>query len=82
MTSWVRDPENKRLVRSESDPDLKPEPEPKLELENMVQERTLSDIYYPSRAALPSCFVMSNLAPNVTFELKSHILRSSLNLQV
>jgi len=32
----------------------------------------LSDIFYPLRTALPSCFVMPNLAPNVTFELKPH----------
>ena len=36
MISWVRDPENQRLIRSKSDPDLEPEPEPKLELGNMA----------------------------------------------
>jgi len=38
----------------------------------MAQERTLSDIFYPHRTALPSYFVMSDLAPNVTFEFKPH----------
>jgi len=38
----------------------------------MAQERTLSDIFYPPRTALPSCFVMPNLALYVTFELKSY----------
>ena len=72
MTSWVRDLENQRLIRSEPDHDLEPEHEPKLELGNMAQEMTLSNIFYPRRTALPSCFVMSNLTPNVTFELKPH----------
>ena len=68
MTTWIRDPENQRLVRSEPNYDLELEPEPKLELGNMAQERTLSDIFYHPRTALPSCFVIPNLAPNVTFE--------------
>jgi len=72
MTSWVRDPENQRLVRSELDPDWEPQPKPKLESENMAQKRTSSDIFYPPRIALLSCFVMPNLAPNVTFKLKPH----------
>jgi len=72
MTSWVRDHEDQRLVSSEPHPDLEPESEPKLELGNMAQERTLTDIFHPSRTALPLCFVMPNLAPNVTFELKPH----------
>ena len=72
MTSWVRDPKNQRLVRSEADPELEPEPEPKLELGNMAQERTFSEIFYHPRTALPSYFVMPNLAPNVTFEVKPH----------
>ena len=75
MTSWVRDRENQRLVRSEHDLDLESEHEPKLKLGNMAQESTLSDIFYPPRTALPSCFVMSNLAPNVTFELKPHYIQ-------
>jgi len=72
MTSWVRDPENQRLARSESDPDLEPEPKTNLELGNMAQERTLSNIFYPPRSALPSCFAMPNLAPSMTFELKPY----------
>jgi len=40
MSSWVRGPENQRLVRSEPDPNLEPEHESKLELGNMAQERT------------------------------------------
>jgi len=40
MTSWVKDPESKRLVWSKPDPKL--EPEPKLELKEMIQERPLS----------------------------------------
>ena len=32
----------------------------------------MSDIFYAPRTALPSCFVMPNLALDVTFELKSH----------
>ena len=72
ITSWVTDPENQRLVRSEPNPNLETEPEPKLELENMAQERTLSDIFYPPRTTFPSCFVMPNIAPNVTFKLKPH----------
>ena len=38
----------------------------------MAQESTLSDIFYPPRTALLSCFVMPVLIPNVTFELKPH----------
>jgi len=72
MTSWVKYPKNQRLVRSEPHPDLEPESEPKFELENMAQERTLSNIFCPPWTALPSCFVMYNLAPHVTFELKPH----------
>jgi len=72
MTSWVRDPEDQRLVRSEPNANLENEPEPKLELGNVAQERTLSDVFYPPRTALPSCFVMLDLAQNVTFELKPH----------
>ena len=70
MTGWVRNPENHRLFRSELDPDLEPEPEPKLE--DMAQERPLSDIFYPPRTALPSCFIIPDLGPNVTFELRPH----------
>jgi len=32
----------------------------------------LNDILYPPWTTLPSYFVMPNLAPNVTFELKPH----------
>ena len=72
MTSWIRDPESGRLRRSESEPDLVPEIEPQLNLGEMAQERTLSDIFYPPRTAFPSCFVVPVLPPNVTFELKPH----------
>ena len=72
MTSWVRDLENQRLVRSEPNPDLELKREPKLELGNMAQERTLSDIFHPPRTTLPSYFIMPNLAQNVTFKLKPH----------
>jgi len=72
MTGWVRNPENNRLVRSEPDHDLKLEPEPKLELEEMGQKRSLSDIFYRPIIALPSCFTISELGPNVTFELRPH----------
>ena len=72
MTSWIRDPESGRLRKSEFEPDLVPEIEPQLDLGEMAQERTLSDIFYPPRTALPSCFVVPNLPPNVTFELKPH----------
>ena len=72
MTGWVRHPENHRLVRSEPNLDLEPEPETKLELEEMTQERPLSQIFYPPRTALPSCFTIPDLGPNVTFELRPH----------
>jgi len=49
MTSWVRDPKDQRLVRSELDLDLEHKPEPELELGSMTQERTFSDIFYPPR---------------------------------
>ena len=52
MTSWIGDSENQRLVRSEPDHDLESKHEPKFELANMAQERTLSDIFYPPRTAL------------------------------
>ena len=70
MTDWARNPENHRLIRSESDLDLEPKPEPKLELEEMAQERSLSEIFYPPRTALSSCFTIPDLGPNVTFELR------------
>ena len=72
MISWVKDSENQRLIRSEPNSDLEPELESKLELGNMAKEMTLSDIFYPYRTALPSCFILPNLASNVTFELKPH----------
>ena len=71
MTSWIRDLENNRLVRSEPGCELEPEPEPNPELE-VSQKRSLSNIFYLPRTALQSCFVIPNLAPNVTFELKLH----------
>ena len=69
MTGWVRNPENHRLVRSEPDLDLESEPQPKLKLEEMAQERTLGEIYYSPRTALPSCFTIPDLGPNMTFKL-------------
>ena len=72
MTGSVRNPENHRLVRSESDPDLEPESEPKLELEETAQERPLCEIFYPPMTALLSCFTLPDLGPNVTFELRPH----------
>ena len=72
MTGWVRNAENHRLVRSEPNPELEPESEPKLELEEMAQERSLSDIFYPPRTVLTSCFTISDLGQNVTFELWPH----------
>ena len=36
----------------------------------MAQERSLSDIFYPPRTALSSCFSILDLGPNVTFELR------------
>ena len=72
MTSWVRDPKNNRLVRSEPNRDLEPEPEPKLELEEMTQERSLSEIFYPPRTALPTCITIPDLGPNVTFKLRPY----------
>jgi len=36
MSDWVRHLENYGLVRSEPEPDLEPESEPKLELEEMA----------------------------------------------
>ena len=54
MTSWGRNPENQRLVRSEPDPNLEPESKPKFELGNMAQKRTLSDSFYHSTTAFAS----------------------------
>ena len=67
MTSWVRSPKNHRLIRSEPDLDLESEPESKLELEEKAQERALSEIFYPPRISLPSCFTIPDLGPNATF---------------
>ena len=74
MTSWVRNHENNRLFRSEPDLEIEltPESEPKPRIEEMAQERSLSDIFCPSRTTLPSCFTILNLGPNVTFELGPH----------
>ena len=74
MTSWVRNPENNRLFRSEPDPEIEltPESEPKPRIEEMAQEKFLSDIFYPPRTALPSRFNISDLGPNVTFKLRPH----------
>ena len=49
MAGWIRDPESSRLVRSELDPDLEFEldPKPEPELQEMAQERYLRDIFYP-----------------------------------
>ena len=38
----------------------------------MAQERSLSDIFYPPRISLPSCFTIPDLERNVTFELRPH----------
>jgi len=38
----------------------------------MAQERSLSEIFYPSRTILPSCFTIPDLGPNVAFELRPH----------
>ena len=67
MIDWVRDPKN-----NIPNCDLKPKHEPKPELEEMAQERCLSDIFYPPRTVLPYRFTIPDLGPNVTFELRSH----------
>ena len=74
MTGWVRNPESSRLFRSEPNPEIEltSESEPKPRIEKMAQERSLSDISYPAKTALPSCFTMLDLEPNVTFELRPH----------
>ena len=74
MIGWVKDPKSQRLGRSEPDSNLEPElePKPKIELRVMVQARFLSDIFYPPRIALPCCFTLLDLGPNVTFELNPH----------
>ena len=84
MIIWVRDPKSSRFVRSEPDSNLKPkcEPKPKLELQEMTQEKSLSDIFYPPKTALPSCFTLSDLGLNVTFELDLTVLKCSLSSQV
>ena len=46
-----------------------------LELETMAQGRTLSEIFDPPRAVLPSCFIIPELGPNVTFELRLHYIQ-------
>ena len=58
----------------ESGRDLEPEPEPELkrELEEIAQERSLSDIFYTPKTILSSCFTIPDLRPNVTFELKPY----------
>jgi len=73
MAGWVRNPENNRLFSSEPDVEIEltPEFEPKPRIEEMAQERSLSDIFYPPRAALPCCFTVPDHGPN--------ILRCSLN---
>jgi len=38
----------------------------------MAQERPLSEIFYPLRIVLPSCFTIFDLEPNVTFELRPY----------
>ena len=74
ITGWVRDSKNKRLVRGEPNSNQEPKPKPNIErkLQEMTQERFWSDIFYPPRTALPSCFIIPNHAPNVTFKLKPH----------
>ena len=75
MTGWFRNSENHRLVRCEPDPDLEPELEPKLELEEVAQEETLSDIFYPPMTAFPSYFTIPKLGSNVSFELRPHYIQ-------
>jgi len=74
MTNWIREPKRERLVRSELDTLLESELEPKLEFEfqETAQERPLSDIFYPPRTTLPSCFNLHDLGSNVSFKLRSH----------
>jgi len=74
MTGWVRNLKNNQPFRGEPDPDigLPPESKPKRKIEEIAQERSLSDIFYPPRTALPSCFTIPDLEPNVTFELRPH----------
>ena len=38
----------------------------------MAQKRSLSDIFYLHRTALPPCFNLSDLGLNVGFELRPH----------
>jgi len=54
--------------------DLEPELEPKLELEvqEMAQERSLSNIFYPPMIALSSCFTIPDVGQNVIFELRPY----------
>ena len=68
MIDWARDPKSSRLVRSKTDLDL--EPKLVLELQEMMQERPLSDIFYSPRTSLSSCFTIPDLGPNVTFEVR------------
>jgi len=35
----------------------------------MTEERSLSDIFYPPRTTMPSCFNLADLGPTVTFDL-------------
>jgi len=74
MTGWVRNLENNQFFRSEPNPEIEltPKSEPKLKIKEMTQERSLSDIFYPPRTALPSCFTIPDIGPNVTFELRPH----------
>ena len=75
-----RDPKSSNVVRSEPDSDLKPELEPKaeLELQEIVEERSLSDTFSPPRTALPSCFNLPDLGPNVTSELRPYCTQMPL----
>ena len=41
----------------------------------MAQERSLSDIFYPPRPALPSYFTIPDLGPNMAFELRPQYTR-------
>jgi len=69
MIGWVR--ENKRRTHA------KTEPESKLELKAMAQERPLIDVFYPRRTTLSSCFILLDLEPNVTFALIETLLHSN-----
>ena len=69
MISWVWGRKRRRLFRIWLELNLKPKLKP--ELKEMAQESTLSDIFYPPRTPLSSCFNFLNLGPSVTFESRA-----------